>query len=126
MEEYIAVKSKLKLGKAAYPDGIPPEALKLCDFHDIMLSFANKLFLEISRKKYTIKAMAVLQIDRKIHPWKKRLMGKKRKNHSYYKWVPGELAATKKFKADQKAVQSIPTTVAPGWVYNKTAADLFR
>ncbi|KAI8494389.1 hypothetical protein Bbelb_276150 [Branchiostoma belcheri] len=45
MEEYIAVKSKLKLGKAAYPDGIPPEALKLCDFHDIMLSFANKLFL---------------------------------------------------------------------------------
>ncbi|XP_019628692.1 PREDICTED: uncharacterized protein LOC109473257 [Branchiostoma belcheri] len=48
-----------------------------------------------------------------------------RKNHSYYKWVPGELAATKKFKADQKAVQSIPT-VTPGWVYNKTAADLFR
>ncbi|KAI8483147.1 hypothetical protein Bbelb_391660, partial [Branchiostoma belcheri] len=46
MEEYIAVKSKLKLGKAAYPDGIPPEALKLCDFHDIMLSFANKLFLD--------------------------------------------------------------------------------
>ncbi|XP_078681457.1 uncharacterized protein LOC144916263 isoform X2 [Branchiostoma floridae x Branchiostoma belcheri] len=48
-----------------------------------------------------------------------------RKNHSYYKWVPGELAAMKKFKADQKAVQSIPT-VTPGWVYNKTAADLFR
>ncbi|KAI8518905.1 hypothetical protein Bbelb_021620 [Branchiostoma belcheri] len=114
MEEYIAVKSKLKLGKAAYPDGIPPEALKLCDFHDIMLSFASNLFLEISRKKYTIKAMAALQIDRKIHPWKRRLMGKK-----------GELAAMKKFKADQKAVQSIPT-VTPGWVYNKTAADLFR
>ncbi|KAI8482935.1 protein deubiquitination [Branchiostoma belcheri] len=48
-----------------------------------------------------------------------------KKNHSYYKWVPGELAATKKFKADQKAVQSIPT-VAPVWVYNKTAAGLFR
>ncbi|XP_019616472.1 PREDICTED: alpha-N-acetylneuraminide alpha-2,8-sialyltransferase-like isoform X5 [Branchiostoma belcheri] len=45
-----------------------------------------------------------------------------RKNHSYYKWVPGELAAMKKFKADQKGIP----TVAPGWVYNKTAADLFR
>ncbi|XP_078681417.1 alpha-N-acetylneuraminide alpha-2,8-sialyltransferase-like isoform X4 [Branchiostoma floridae x Branchiostoma belcheri] len=58
-------------------------------------------------------------------PVEKAPDGQKRKNHSYYKWVPGELAAMKKFKADQKAVQSIPT-VTPGWVYNKTAADLFR
>ncbi|KAI8482901.1 hypothetical protein Bbelb_393190 [Branchiostoma belcheri] len=114
IEEYIAVKSKLKLGKAAYPDGIPPEALKLCDFHDIMLLFANKLFLD---------DMALMTGI--IKQAQELLLRQQKKNHSYYKWVPGELAATKKFKADQKAVQSIPT-VAPGWVYNKTAADLFR
>ncbi|KAI8479811.1 hypothetical protein Bbelb_424700 [Branchiostoma belcheri] len=41
------------------------------------------------------------------------------------KYVPNELAAQKKFQADQEALRSIPTE-APGWVYNKTAADMFR
>ncbi|XP_066283986.1 alpha-2,8-sialyltransferase 8F-like [Branchiostoma lanceolatum] len=40
-------------------------------------------------------------------------------------YTPNELAAQRLFLADQEAVQSIPTE-APGWVYNKTAADLFR
>ena len=34
----------MSLGKAAGPDGIPTEVLKLCDFDDIILSFANGLF----------------------------------------------------------------------------------
>ncbi|XP_078684720.1 alpha-2,8-sialyltransferase 8F-like isoform X2 [Branchiostoma floridae x Branchiostoma belcheri] len=41
------------------------------------------------------------------------------------KYVPNELAAQKKFQADQEALRSIPTE-APGWIYNKTAADMFR
>ncbi|XP_078693832.1 alpha-N-acetylneuraminide alpha-2,8-sialyltransferase-like [Branchiostoma floridae x Branchiostoma belcheri] len=40
-------------------------------------------------------------------------------------YIPEESVAEKKFLADQAAVQSVPTE-APGWVYNKTAADLFR
>ena len=43
-EEYAKAKKKLSLGKAAGPDGIPTEVLKLCDFDDIILSFANGLF----------------------------------------------------------------------------------
>ncbi|XP_035693221.1 alpha-N-acetylneuraminide alpha-2,8-sialyltransferase-like [Branchiostoma floridae] len=43
----------------------------------------------------------------------------------YAKYIPKESDALKKFLDDQAAVQSIPTE-APGWVYNKTAADLFR
>ncbi|CAH1252525.1 ST8SIA1 [Branchiostoma lanceolatum] len=39
--------------------------------------------------------------------------------------TPNESAALEKFQADQKFVQSIPTE-APGWVYNQSAADLFR
>ncbi|XP_035693218.1 alpha-N-acetylneuraminide alpha-2,8-sialyltransferase-like [Branchiostoma floridae] len=44
---------------------------------------------------------------------------------NYAKYIPKESVALKKFIADQAAVQSIPTE-APGWVYNKTAAELFR
>ncbi|XP_035692446.1 uncharacterized protein LOC118426924 [Branchiostoma floridae] len=44
---------------------------------------------------------------------------------AYAKYIPKESVALEKFLADQAAVQSIPTE-APGWVYNKTAADLFR
>ena len=43
-EEYITVKASLKLGKAAGPDGIPPDVFKLCNFDDIILNFANGLF----------------------------------------------------------------------------------
>ena len=43
-EEYTAVKSSLTLGKAAGPDGIPPDVFKLCNFDDLILSFANGLF----------------------------------------------------------------------------------
>ena len=44
MEEYLAVKKTIVLGKSPGPDGIPPDVLKLCDFDDIILSIANKLF----------------------------------------------------------------------------------
>ncbi|XP_078613006.1 alpha-N-acetylneuraminide alpha-2,8-sialyltransferase-like [Branchiostoma floridae x Branchiostoma japonicum] len=44
---------------------------------------------------------------------------------AYARHIPNETVALGKFRADQAAVQSIPTE-APGWVYNKTAADLFR
>ncbi|XP_078585895.1 alpha-N-acetylneuraminide alpha-2,8-sialyltransferase-like [Branchiostoma floridae x Branchiostoma japonicum] len=47
------------------------------------------------------------------------------KFRSYAKHIPKKKVAQKKFLSDQAAVQSIPTE-APGWVYNKTAADLFR
>ncbi|XP_035659965.1 alpha-N-acetylneuraminide alpha-2,8-sialyltransferase-like [Branchiostoma floridae] len=47
------------------------------------------------------------------------------KFRSYAQHIPKEEVAQKKFLADQAAVRSIPTE-APGWVYNKTAADLFR
>ena len=43
-EEYTTVKKSLTLGKAAGPDGIPPDVLKLCNFDDLILSFANGLF----------------------------------------------------------------------------------
>lgn len=43
MEEYEHVKKKLVAGKAAGPDGIPPEVFKLCNIDDIMLRFANNL-----------------------------------------------------------------------------------
>ena len=43
-EEYAKAKKKFSLGKAAGHDGIPTEMLKLCDFDDIILSFANALF----------------------------------------------------------------------------------
>ena len=35
------VKLSLKLGKAAGPDGIPPEVFKLCDFDQVCLDFCN-------------------------------------------------------------------------------------
>ncbi|XP_078685649.1 alpha-N-acetylneuraminide alpha-2,8-sialyltransferase-like isoform X3 [Branchiostoma floridae x Branchiostoma belcheri] len=47
------------------------------------------------------------------------------KFHYYARQIPEESVAEKKFLADQAAVQSVPTE-APGWVYNKTVADLFR
>jgi exonuclease III len=46
IEEYRKVKSSLKAGKAAGPDGIPPDVLKSCDFDDICLEFCNKALLE--------------------------------------------------------------------------------
>ncbi|XP_019634338.1 PREDICTED: alpha-2,8-sialyltransferase 8F-like [Branchiostoma belcheri] len=41
------------------------------------------------------------------------------------RYVPNESVAQKRFQADQEALRSIPTE-APGWVYNQTAADMFR
>ncbi|CAH1245253.1 ST8SIA6 [Branchiostoma lanceolatum] len=48
-----------------------------------------------------------------------------KKFKSYARHIPNKKVAQEKFLADQAAVQAIPTE-APGWVYNKTAADLFR
>ena len=45
LDEYQKVKKKIITGKAAGPDGIPPEAFKYADFDDIMLKFANNLLL---------------------------------------------------------------------------------
>ncbi|KAI8498516.1 hypothetical protein Bbelb_237180 [Branchiostoma belcheri] len=64
-------------------------------------------------------------VVQKNTPVEKPKDGQKRKKHPYYKYVPDESAAEEKFLSDQKAVQSVPTE-APGWVYNQTAADLFR
>ena len=44
IEEYTVVKRSLTLGKAAGPDGIPPDVFKLCNLDDLTLSFANGLF----------------------------------------------------------------------------------
>ena len=44
IEEYTVVKKSLTLGKAAGPDGIPPDVFKLCNLDDLTLSFANGLF----------------------------------------------------------------------------------
>ncbi|KAJ8417763.1 hypothetical protein AAFF_G00226060 [Aldrovandia affinis] len=39
--EFARVKSTLKQGKSAGPDGIPPEVLKNCDLDDIILEICN-------------------------------------------------------------------------------------
>lgn len=46
LDEFRKVKASLKLGKAAGPDGIPPEVFKSCDFDDICLDFCNKALTE--------------------------------------------------------------------------------
>lgn len=46
MEEWKKVKSGLKIGKAAGPDGIPPEVLKSCDFDEICLQFCNDALMK--------------------------------------------------------------------------------
>ena len=43
MEEYQRVKRKINNGKAAGPDGIPPEVFKLTNIDVILLEFANNL-----------------------------------------------------------------------------------
>lgn len=52
--EYVKVKNRLTLGKAAGPDEVSPEILKLCDFDDIMLSFSNSLFLGDKPEQWSI------------------------------------------------------------------------
>ena len=49
MDEYRKVKKQLVEGKAAGPDGIPPEVFKRCDFDDIMLEFSNGLLLNLEK-----------------------------------------------------------------------------
>ena len=49
IDEYQAAKKRLKEGKAAGQDGIPPEVLKRCDIDDIVLKFANKLLLNLEK-----------------------------------------------------------------------------
>ena len=44
-DEYETVKKRLKEGKSAGQDGIPPEVLKRCDLDDVILDYANKLLL---------------------------------------------------------------------------------
>ncbi len=43
--EFKKVKTSLKLGKSAGPDGIPPEVFKCCDFDDIGLGFCNEALM---------------------------------------------------------------------------------
>jgi len=44
----------LTSGKAAGPDGIPPDVLKICDFDDTILSFANGLFQDSKPDQWSI------------------------------------------------------------------------
>ena len=46
VKEYQAVKRKLKEDKALGSDGISTEALKHCDFDDIIIKYANKLLID--------------------------------------------------------------------------------
>ena len=46
VKEYQAVKRKLKEDKALGSDGISTEALKHCDFDDIIVKYANKLLID--------------------------------------------------------------------------------
>ncbi|CAH1245247.1 ST8SIA6 [Branchiostoma lanceolatum] len=58
-------------------------------------------------------------------PEEEEVLSPLEKFDTYARNIPNETVAQEKFLADQAAVQAIPTE-APGWVYNKTAADLFR
>ena len=49
IEEYNKVKKKIVSGKAAGPDGIPPEVFKLANVDDIMLKFANNLLTKLDK-----------------------------------------------------------------------------
>ncbi|KAJ8412796.1 hypothetical protein AAFF_G00117470 [Aldrovandia affinis] len=44
--EFATVKSTLKEGKSAGPDGIPPEVPKNCDLDDIILEICNQALIE--------------------------------------------------------------------------------
>ncbi|KAJ8384488.1 hypothetical protein AAFF_G00205090 [Aldrovandia affinis] len=46
LREFATVKSTLKQGKSAGPDGIPPEVLKNCDLDDIILEICNLALME--------------------------------------------------------------------------------
>ena len=46
VKEYQAVKRKLKEDKTLGSDGISTEALKHCDFDDIIVKYANKLLID--------------------------------------------------------------------------------
>ena len=46
LDELKKAKQSLTLGKACGPDDIPPDILKLCNFDDIILKFANKLLVD--------------------------------------------------------------------------------
>ena len=49
MAEYRCVKRKIVNGKAAGPDGIPPEVFKLANIDDIMLDFSNNLLNKLEK-----------------------------------------------------------------------------
>ena len=49
LDEFKRVKTSLKLGKSAGPDGIPPEVFKCCDFDDICLNFCNKVLMQCDK-----------------------------------------------------------------------------
>ena len=46
ISELAAVKSTMKQGKSAGPDGIPPEVLKNCNLDDIILEICNLALME--------------------------------------------------------------------------------
>ena len=49
MDEYHKVKQKLVKGKAAGPNGIPPEVFMFADIDDIILKFENNLLLNLEK-----------------------------------------------------------------------------
>ena len=48
--EYENVRKQMKENKAPGPDGISPEVLKQCEISDIIISFANKILINIITK----------------------------------------------------------------------------
>ncbi|CAH1229043.1 ST8SIA6 [Branchiostoma lanceolatum] len=78
---------------------------------------------EINNATNTTVVLKVTPIEKPRHVFVRKLT--KDEKEILQKYTPNELAFQKLFLADQAAVQSIPTE-APGWVYNKTTADLFR
>ena len=49
MDEYKQVKRRITNGKAAGPDGIPPEVFKLANIDNITLEFANNLLTKLHK-----------------------------------------------------------------------------
>ena len=49
LDEFKRVKTSLKLGKSAGPDGIPLEVFKCYVFDDICLNFCNKVLMQLDK-----------------------------------------------------------------------------
>ncbi|XP_078674337.1 alpha-N-acetylneuraminide alpha-2,8-sialyltransferase-like isoform X2 [Branchiostoma floridae x Branchiostoma belcheri] len=111
------------VGKLYTPGPVPELALKTAGtivWADRNLS--KEVKDEFSREHGIV---ANTSAELKLNATGEKLTDEMRKKHRYYMWAINESVAQEKFLADQKVVQTIPTE-APGWVYERTAADLFR